>query len=407
MTDTLIRKAKASDKPRKLSDGGGLHLLITVKGSKLWRMAYRYEGKQKTLSIGKYPDISLSEARIKREEAKKQLANGIDPSSAKIAKKLSRKGELANSFEVIAREWHKKHMDGKTESHAKKIMRRLEKDVFPWLGKKAILDIEAPEILTTLRRIESRGANELAHSVKRVIGQVFRYAIATGRATRNPVPDLQGALSPVIVTHYAAITEPDKIGELFRAVYGYTGNFVTQCAFKLSFYVMLRPGEIRKAEWKDINFDRKEWRIPGKKMKMRVEHIIPLSKQALEILKEIYPLTGNGRFVFPSVRSTDRPMSENTITGALRRLGYSGKEMTAHGFRAMASTRLNESHLFHPDAIERQLAHGERDTVRAAYHRAEYLPERVKMMQWWADYLDSLRESNKPTNIIPFQNINS
>lgn len=291
-------------------------------------------------------------------------------------------------------------MSSKSEAHAQKTHRLLEKDAFPWLGNKSIANIEAPEILSVLRRIESRGANELAHTVKRIIGQVFRYAIATGRATRNPVPDLQGALTPNTVTHHPAITDPVQIGALLRATYGYTGHFATQCALKLSFLVMLRPGEIRKAEWEDIDLERKEWRIPAAKMKMRDEHIIPLSTQAIEIFKEMQPLTGSWRYVFPSIRSKDRPMSENTVNAALRRLGYSGNEMTAHGFRSMASTRLNEAHLFHPDAIERQLAHGDRDSVRAAYHRAQYLPERIKMMQWWADYLDSLRENK---NIVPFQ----
>lgn len=400
LTDTAIKKAKASNQPKKLSDGRGLFLLITTKGSKLWRMSYRYEQKQKTLYIGKYPDISLAEARTKVQEARKDLAKGIDPSATKKAIKESRRGELANSFEVLAREWHKIHMTSKSVSHAEKTLTRLENNVFPWLGKKPLSDIEAPEILKVLRIIESRGANDMAHTVKRIIGQVFRYAIATGRAIRNPVPDLQGALAPAVVSHHAAITEPAKIGELLRASYGYTGGFVTQCALKLSFFVMLRPGEVRRAEWSEIDLDNKQWRIPGEKMKMKDEHIIPLSSQAIEILKEIEELTGIDRFVFPSVRTKGRPMSENTITGALRRMGYTGKEMTAHGFRAMASTRLNEAHLFHADAIERQLAHGERDSVRAAYHRAQYLPERVKMMQWWADYLDSLRLAN---NVVPFQ----
>lgn len=335
-----------------------------------------------------------------REEAKGQLANGIDPSEAKVAAKQAQQGAAANSFEVIAREWHQTHMTSKSEGHAKKTLDRLEKDVFPWLGKTAIIAIEAPDVLMLLRRIEQRGANELAHTTKRVIGQVFRYAIATGRAIRNPVPDLQGALAPVIVTHHAAITEPVQIGAFLRACESYTGHFATRCALRLSFLVMLRPGEIRKAEWTEIDLERKEWRIPAHKMKMRDEHIIPLSRQALAIFAEIKPLTGGGRFVFPSVRSHARPMSENTITGALRRLGYTGQEMTAHGFRGMASTRLNEAHLFHPDAIERQLAHGEQNSVRAAYNRAQYLPERVKMMQWWADYLDSLKAG---AVIVPFQ----
>jgi len=400
LTDTTIRKAKAADKPKKLSDSRGLFLLITIKGAKLWRMAYRYNGKQKTLCIGKYPDISLSEARKHVEHAKVGLAKGIDPSASKKALKETREGELANSFEVIAREWHKTYMTNKSDGHAKKVLRFLEKDVFPWLGGRPLTRIEAPEILTLLRRIEERGANELAHTVKRITNQIFRYGIATGRAIRNPVPDLQGALETATVTHHAAITDPSKIGELLRASYGYTGGFTTQCALKLSFLVMLRPGEIRHAEWSEIDLERKEWRIAAEKMKMKQEHIIPLSSQVLEIFKEIQPLTGAGRFVFPSVRTNDRPMSENTINGALRRLGYTGKEMTAHGFRTMASTRLNESHLFHPDTIERQLAHGERDSVRAAYNRAQHLPERIKMMQWWADYLDTLRLNN---NVITFQ----
>ncbi len=283
LVGTTIRKAKPSDKQRKLIDGEGLYLLITVPSGKLWQMAYRYEGKQKTLSLGKYPYISLSEARTKAEEARKGLAKGIDPSATKRALKETKRGELANSFEIIAREWHNTHMTSKSEGHAKKVLRFLDKDVFPWLGKKSLASIEAPEILKVLRIIESRGANDLAHTVKRIIGQVFRYAIATGRANRNPVPDLQGALTPAIVSHHAAIIEPAKIGEILRASYGYTGGFVTQCALKLSFFVMLRPGEVRRAEWSEINLEDKEWRIPGEKMKMKDEHIIPLSSQAIEI----------------------------------------------------------------------------------------------------------------------------
>ncbi|WP_374089353.1 tyrosine-type recombinase/integrase [Methylomicrobium lacus] len=391
ISDIQARKAKPKDKPYKLADEKGLYLYITPQGGKLWRFDYRYEGKRKTLSLGVYPDVSLSDARDKRDDARKLIAAGGDPSEQRKAIKAANAERAANSFEVIAREWHQTHMADKTEDHAKRTLTRLEKDVFPWMGARPLADIEAPEILAVLRRVEQRGANELAHNVKRTIGQVFRFAIATGRASRNPVPDLQGALKPVVVEHYAAITDPVKIGELLRAVDGYTGELATRCAFRLSFLVMLRPGEVRKAEWEEINIERKEWRIPAHKMKMRDEHIIPLSQQAIEIFEEIRPLTGHGRYVFPSVRTHERPMSENTITGALRRLGYTGNEMTAHGFRAMASTRLNEAHLFHADAIERQLAHGERDSVRAAYHRAQYLPERVKMMQWWADYLDGLK----------------
>lgn len=402
LSDIQARKAKPKDKPYKLTDEKGLYLYITPQGGKLWRFDYRYEGKRKTLSFGAYPDVGLSDARDKRDEARKLIAAGGDPATQRKAAKAATAERTANSFEVIAREWHQTHMTDKTEDHAKRTLTRLEKDVFPWIGARPLAEIEAPEILAVLRRIEQRGANELAHTAKRTIGQIFRFAIATGRASRNPVPDLQGALKPVAVEHYAAITDPVKIGELLRAVDGYTGELATSCAFRLSFLVMLRPGEVRKAEWQEINIERKEWRIPAHKMKMRDEHIIPLSRQAIEIFEEIRPLTGSGRYVFPSVRTHERPMSENTITGALRRLGYTGDEMTAHGFRAMASTRLNESHLFHADAIERQLAHGERDTVRAAYHRAQYLPERIKMMQWWADYLDGLKNG---AEVIRFKKI--
>lgn len=400
LTDTEIRKAKSTGTIKKISDGGGLYLHITPQGGKLWRLAYRFAGKQKTLAFGEYPSITLANARTKREDAKKLLANGVDPSAAKKATKAANQDAAANSFEVIAREWHQRHMDNKSEDHANKTMINFNKDVFPWLGKMPITNIEAPDILAVVKRIEQRGANEIAKKAKRSIGQVFRYAIATGRAVRNPVPDLQGAFIPTTVKHHAAITDPAQICALLRACEGYTGHFVTSCALRLSFLVMLRPGEVRQAEWADIDIARAEWRIPAEKMKMREEHIIPLSRQAIAILEEIKPLTGTGRFVFPSVRSNARPMSENTITGALRRLGYTGEEMTAHGFRGMASTRLNEAHLFHPDAIERQLAHGEQNSVRAAYNRAQYLPERVKMLQWWADYLDSLKAG---AVVVPFQ----
>jgi integrase len=396
LTDIQARKAKPRDKPYEK----GLYLYITPHGAKCWRFNYRLGGKQQTVSFGVYPDISLADARERLNEARKLLAAGGDPAMQRKATKSANAERTANSFEVIAREWHCTHMADKTESHAAKTLTRLEKDVFPWLGDRPLTEIEASEILSVLRRIEQRGANELAHTAKRTIGQIFRFAIATGRAARNPVPDLQGALKPVAVTHYAAITDPAKIGELLRAVDGYTGTLETQCAFKLSFLVMLRPGEVRQAEWRDISLERKEWRIPPGKMKMREEHIIPLSHQAVAIFEEIRTLTGGGRYVFPSARGADRPMSENTITGALRRLGYSGDEMTAHGFRSMASTRLNEAYLFHPDAIERQLAHGDRDSVRAAYNRAQYLPERVKMLQWWADYLDGLKNG---ATVIPLR----
>jgi integrase len=398
LTDIEIRKAKPKTRPYKLSDSNGLHLLVTEK-SKLWRYAYRFGGKQKTLAIGAYPVVSLNDARAKHIEAKRQLLDGIDPSSAKIAAKQTTHAISANSFEVIAREWHQIHMTIKTTGHAKKVLDRLENDVFQSIGHITIKDIEAPDVLAVLRKIEQRGALDLAHMTKQIIGQVFRYAIATGKAIRNPVPDLEGALKPKTVTHYAAITEPFGIAELLRATENYTGGIVTKCALMLSFHSMLRPVEIRTAEWCEIDLDRKEWRIPAAKMKKRLDHIVPLSRQVVEIFEQLKPITGHRRFVFPSVRTSNAPMSESTINGALKRLGF-GDTMTAHGFRSMASTRLNESNLFSCDVIERQLAHNDRNAVRAAYNRAQYLPERIKMMQWWSNYLDSLRENS---NIVMFQ----
>lgn len=398
LTDIVIRKAKPKTRPYKLSDSNGLHLLVTAQ-SKLWRYAYRFDGKQKTLAIGAYPVFSLTDARTKRDEAKRQLVNGIDPASAKRALKQTTRDISANSFEVVAREWHQTHMTVKTTGHAKKVMDRLKNDVFPFIGGSTIQDIEAPDVLAVLKRIEARGAIDLTHMTKQIIGQVFRYAIATGKAVRNPVPDLEGALKPKTVTHYATITEPFGISELLRATEYYTGSITTKCALMLSFHSMLRPVEIRTAEWAEIDLERKEWRIPAEKMKKRVDHIVPLSRQVIEIFEQLKPVTGHRRFVFPSVRTSNAPMSESTINAALKRLGF-GETMTAHGFRSMASTRLNESNLFSSDVIERQLSHNDRNAVRAAYNRAQYLDDRQKMMQWWSDYLDGLRGNS---NVVSFQ----
>jgi len=370
------KHAKPKDKDYKISDGAGLFLLVAKSGSKYWRMKYRSNGKEKLLSIGVYPAVSLKEARVKRDEAKKQLSNGIDPSEFKQTAKQT---DLADSFEYVAREWHTKYKPNWTENHAQRILTRLEKDVFPWVGKRPIDEISAPELLKLLRRVENRGAIETSHRVMQNCGQVFRYAVATGRAERDPTGDLKGALPPVRKKHLASITEPTKIAGLLRAIDGYEGHFVTRCAMKMAPYVFVRPGELRHAEWVEIDLDNAEWRIPAEKMKMRELHIVPLSEQVLSILKEIQMLTGNGRYVFPSIRTNTRPMSENTVLGGLRRLGYTKEEMTGHGFRSMASTLLNEQG-WHRDAIERQLAHAERDSVRAAYNYAEHLPERRKMM---------------------------
>lgn len=390
LTDTAIRKARTTDKPLKLTDGAGLYLLLSSNGSRWWRFDYRYGGKRKTLSMGTYPDTGLADARAKRDEARKLLATGVDPGEQRKAVKLAGAERAANSFAVIAEEWLAKQSGRMAPATLAKARWTLDDLVFPWIGHRPIAEIDPPEVLRLLQRIEERGAHETAHRTKQRCGQVFRYAIATHRATRDPTADLRGALTPAKVTHRAAVTDPAKVGELLRAIDGYTGSFVVRSALKLAPLVFARPGELRQAEWSEINLDGALWRIPAGKMKMREEHTVPLPSQAVAVLRELQPLTGNGRYVFPSERSRQRPMSDGTINAALRRLGFDKDTMTGHGFRAMASTRLNEMG-WPPDVIERQLAHAERNKVRAAYNRAQYLDERKRMMQAWADYLDGLR----------------
>lgn len=389
LTDTAIRNAKPKDKPYKLTDGHGLYLLINKSG-KYFRMDYRFNDKRKTAAFGVYPRVKLKDAREKRIEAHKLLDQGIDPMQYKKEMKFRRRAEFENSFERIAVEWFAKNKHTWTDKHAYTIMSRLENNIFPWLGSKPILDITPSDLLLTLRRIEERGAVETAHRVKQICGQVFRYGIATGRADRDITADLKGALMPVKSKHLSAITDPAKVGELLRAICSYSGNFITKCALELAPLVFLRPRELRHAEWTEIDLDAYEWKISADKMKMRRPHIVPLSFQSVDILREIEPLTGDGKYVFPSIRSTARPMSENTVVGGLRRMGFTKEEMCAHGFRSMASTLLHEngwaSHL-----IELQLAHADKNSIRAAYNHAEHLDERRKMMQWWADYLDELR----------------
>jgi integrase len=389
LTDTAIRTAKASGKTQKLFDGGGMYLEVSPSGGKWWRLKYRIGGKEKRLSLGVYPDVGLKLARERREEARKQVAQGIDPSGHRQAAKAADASRASNSFEVIAREWFTKFKPNWVDSHADKIIKRFERDVFPWIGSQPITAVTAPELLKVLRRIENRGALETAHRTQQNCGQVFRYAVATGRAERDPTADLRGALPPAKEKHHASITEPKAIGELLRATRSYSGSFITACALRLAPLVFVRPGELRHAEWSEVDLENAEWRIPAEKMKMRAVHIVPLSSQAVAILRELQPLTGTGKYLFPSTRSPKRPMSNNTVLGALRRLGYSSDQMTGHGFRSMASTLLNEQG-WNRDAIERQLAHAERDNVRAAYNYAEHLPERRKMMQAWADHLDRL-----------------
>lgn len=391
LTDPAVRNAKAGDKPSKLFDEKGLFLLVSPAGGKWWRFKYRFGGKEKLLSLGTYPDIGLKDARQRRDDARRLLADAIDPGENRKARKQARTDLAANSFEVIAREWFAKFESTWTQGHSDKIIQRLERDIFPKIGDRPITEVKAPDLLACLRKIEERGALETAHRALQNCGQVFRYAIATGRAERDITADLRGALPPVRPTHHAAITDPKATGELLRAIDGYRGSLVTQCALRLAPLVFVRPGELRQAEWAEIDLDKGEWNIPAERMKMREPHLVPLSAQAVAILREIHPLTGHGRYVFPSARTGERPMSNNAILAALRRMGYSKDEMSGHGFRAMARTILDEVLGVRPDFIDHQLAHAVRDPNGRAYNRTAHLDERRKMMQQWSDYLDKLK----------------
>lgn len=391
LTDTAIRNTKPSTKPLRLFDGGGLYLEVSPTGGKWWRIKYRFAGKEKRLSLGTYPDVNLKAARERRDELRKLLADSIDPAENRKAHKQARADLAANSFEIVAREWFAKFEPTWTEGHSDKIIKRLERDIFPKLGGRLIAEIKAPELLACIRKIEERGALETAHRALQNCGQVFRYAIATGRAERDISADLRGSLPPVKETHHAAITDPKAIAELMRAIDGYSGTLVTQCAMRLAPLVFLRPGELRQAEWEEINLEKGEWNISAERMKMREAHLVPLSAQAIAILHELHQLTGHGRYVFPSARTGERPMSNNAILAGLRRMGYAKEEMSGHGFRAMARTILDEVLGVRPDFIEHQLAHAVRDPNGRAYNRTAHLAERRKMMQQWADYLDKLK----------------
>jgi integrase len=394
LTDAAVRRAKSKNKPYKLFDSGGLYLVVTPNGGKWWRFKYLFLGKEKLISMGTYPDISLKEARQRRDQERKRVTEKIDPASYRKAVKAALTDSLANSFEVVAREWLDKQTTVWSPSNLAKVKGHLGLNIFPYIGDRPIADIQAPELLTHLRRIESRGAMETAHRILQTCGQIFRYAIITGRATRDPAADLRGALQRVPKTkHLAAVTEPKAVGELLRALYAYRGSDIVRCALRLAPLVFLRPGELRKAEWKEINFDQAEWNIPGERMKMREPHLVPLARQAVEILRELQPITGPSKYLFPSLRSFQRPMSDNAVLSALRRMGIPKEEMTGHGFRAMARTVLDEVLHVRPDYIEHQLAHAVRDPNGRAYNRTAHLPERRKMMQDWADYLDKLRET--------------
>jgi integrase len=400
LTNITILKAKPADKPVRLFDGGGLYLEISPAGGKLWRLKYRFNGKEKRLALGIYPDVSLARAREKRHEARTLLADGNDPSENRKAQKAARADRAANSFEVVAREWFAKFKPNWVEAHSDKVIRRLERDMFPWIGGKPVADVGAPDLLACLRRIENRGTVETAHRALQSCGQIFRYAVATGRAARDPTGDLRGALSTVKGTHLASITEPTAVGGLLRACDGYQGSFVTKCALRLAPLVFVRPGELRNAEWTEIDLERAEWNIPAERMKMREPHLVPLSTQAVAILQELNAVTGGRRYVFPGARTNGRPMSDNAILAALRRMGFAKDEMSGHGFRAMARTILDEILGVRPDFIEHQLAHAVRDPNGRAYNRTAHLAERRKMMQQWADYLDKLKAG---ADVIPLR----
>ena len=406
LTDTAIRNAKPGDKPRKLPDGGGLYLLLNPSGSRWWRLKYRHGGKEKLLSLGTYPDSSLADSRAKREQARKLLAAGVDPSEHRKAERIAGAERAANSLEVVAREWFAMQSALWVPGHAIKIIRRLECDLFPWIGARPIADVTAPELLRTLRRIEERGALETAHRALQNCGQIFRYAIATGRAPRDPSADLRGALAPWKSLHYASITDPAKVGELLRAMDNLQAGIIVKSALRLAPLLFVRPGELRAMEWAELDLDAAQWNIPAERMKMREPHLVPLCTQAVAILRDLHAVTGRDpvmgrerRHVFPG--RTDRTMmSNNAVRLSLRRMGYGKDEMSGHGFRAMARTILDEVLHVRPDFIEHQLAHAVRDPNGRAYNRTAHLAERRAMMQHWADYLDTLRQGG---NVLPMK----
>ncbi len=411
LTDKAVKSAKPGPKPVKMFDGEGLYLLVqpgAEADSKRWRLKYRFGGKEKLLALGTYPEVKLKQARERREAAREQIAQGIDPSAARKAAKDSRASQCEGTFEAVAREWHQTvHAEKTTEAHAARTLIRLEQDAFPYIGALPIEAITAPALLQLLRRVEDRGAIETAHRVKQACGQVFRYGIATGRCERDPSADLKDALKPVIVKHHAAITDPKAVGGLLRAIHDYQGQPVTRAALKLAPLVFLRPGELRHAQWDEIDLDAALWTIPASRMKRTKQqkisgspHLVPLAAQAVAVLKDLKPLTGHGVFVFPSPRTPTRPMSENGVLSALRRMGIEKDEASGHGFRAMARTLLAERLGVDDNIIEAQLAHAVKDSLGRAYNRTEFVAQRRTMMQTWADYLDKLRQG---AEVIPFK----
>ncbi len=385
LSDAKVRNAKPGSKPYKIADGEGLFLLIRPAGGKYWRMRYFFGGKEKLLALGVYPEITLSDARARRAQAQKLLANGTDPGDAKKEAKREATLKAANTFEAVAREWLEKRTHEWTPRHVRTRRAGLETYVFPSLGPKPIAEITAPQVLAMLRPIEAKGILHTAQRMMQLTGQVFMYAIATGRADRNPVPDLRGALKTPVRENHSFLKEAE-LPEYLKKLEAYDGDPLTRQALRLLLFTFVRTTELRAAEWSEIDWDKAEWRIPAERMKMKELHLVPLSSQAIGVFRELQKLSGYRRFIFPNSHNPSTFMSENTMLYALYRMGYHSRA-TGHGFRSTASTILNE-HGFHADVIERQLAHGERNKVRAAYNHAQYLPERRKMMQWWADYLD-------------------
>lgn len=395
LTDMAVRKAKPGSKPLKLADSGGLYLMISPTGSRYWRWKYRYGGKEKLLAFGVFPQVSLAAARGKRDEAKRALANGVDPGEQKKAARAARGALDAGAFEVIAREWLP--LRDWVPSYRVKVEARLEQNVFPWIGARPARDLTAADFLSIARRIEARGAIESAHRILQKCGEIMRFAVATQRANRNPVVDLRGALAAPTVRHLAAVTDPQELGKILVAIHTYRGTLISRSALRFAPLVFVRPGELRFAEWSEFDLESAQWNIPKHKMKTRQQpHLVPLSRQAVAILEELRPLTEAHRFVFPSVRKRDQPISENTVNKAMRACHIGQDVMTGHGFRASARTILDEVLGFRPDIIEHQLAHAVKDPNGRAYNRTTHLAQRVEMMQRWADYLDELRIS-RPT----------
>ena len=396
LTDTQVKTAKPKEKTYTLADGGGMYLEVSPIGSKIWRMAYRQaDGRSNRLTFGAYPEVSLSAAREKRATARKQRAEGLDPAQARRDEKAAKAAVELHTFESVARDWLRKTSVDRAESTQAKNVSWLEKNIFPVIGAMPISSIKPQDVLRALHRIEARGAIESAHKIKQLCGQVFRFGVATGLVERDVTADLRGALSAIPQAHYAAITEPKDVALLLKAIHSYSGHIFCTAALRLAPMVFQRPGELRSMEWSEVDLDAAEWRIPGSKMKMRNDHIVPLAKQAVRLLEGMQAVTGEGRFVFPSIRSDDRCMSENTINAALRNLGYSKEMITGHGFRAMARTMLDEVLGERVDLIEHQLAHQVKDPNGRAYNRTAHLPARRKMMQRWADYLDQLRANKQ------------